>query len=369
MRHNRSNTTHTEVKEYLMSLIGSAPYGLLAIDLEGAITIANTLAREYLRLDDHLDHLVDQPILPLIAHLPAFSDVIDKCLDTGRKPFDLEYITCGARVLNIRGRIILNGLLLTIEDITKRVQAEEKLKVQAQELAATNKELEEFAWLSSHDMKSPILSLEGLISMMEKQKAVKPEYWNLFEMAKSSTTQMRKTILALNQIIAFRKTLKTEKQDVAFAEIWEDTITGVRQQIEASGAQIDADFSACPTIHYPPVHLKSILQNLLTNAIKYKKVNKPPDIKVRTCMEENSVVLEFCDRGLGIDLGLHRDKLYGLFQRFHTHTEGMGIGLHMIHSIVRSYNGRIMIKSKINQGTTFKIYLSDETAEQSAADR
>jgi len=367
MRYNRSNTSHTEVKDYLMSLIGSAPYGLLAIDLEGAITIANTLAREYLQLDDTLNALVDQPILPLIADLPAFHDAVDKCLDQGRKPFDLEYLDCGARVLNIRGRLILNGLLLTIEDITKRVLAEEKLKIQAQELAASNKELEEFAWLSSHDMKSPILSLEGLINMMEKQKAVKPEYSNLFEMAKSSTAQMRKTIMALNQIIAFRKTLKTERQEVAFADVWEDTIIGVRQQIEESNAAIHADFSACPTIRYPPMHLKSILQNLLTNAIKYKKKGKPPDIRVRTFMEGRSIVLEFGDRGLGIDLGLHREKLYGLFQRFHTHTEGMGIGLHMIYSIVRSYNGRIHIKSRVNHGTVFTIYLNDENAEQSTA--
>jgi signal transduction histidine kinase len=333
------------------------------------VTIANTLAREYLQFDDKLDDLVDQPILPLIADLPAFCDAIGKCLDSGRKPFDLEYIASGNRVLNIRGRVILNGFLLTIEDITKRVRAEQDLKIQAEELAASNKELEEFAWLSSHDMKSPILSLEGLMNIMEKQKAVKPEFSNLFEMAKSSTAQMRKTILALNQIIAFRKTLKTERQDIAFSDVWEDTIIGIRQQIETSGARIDADFSACRTICYPPMHLKSILQNLLTNAIKYHKENKPPDIRVRTFMEGNSVVLEFRDRGLGIDLDLYREKLYGLFQRFHTHTEGMGIGLHMIHSIVRSYNGRILIRSKVGQGTAFKIYLNDDTAEQGAAGR
>jgi signal transduction histidine kinase len=366
--HKRYNA-HTEVKEYLMSLIAGAPYGLLAIDLEGVITIANTLAKEYLQLDPHLDDIVDQPVLPLIEHLPPFRDALEKCLETGRKPFDLERLSCGSRYLNIRGRLILNGLLLAIEDISRQVQAEQRLKIQAEELAATNKELEEFAWLSSHDMKSPILSLEGLINMMEKNKAIKPEFSNLFEMAKSSTQQMRKTIMALNSIIAFRKTLKTERQKIKIAEIWSDTVTGIQQQVQSSGAQIDADFSGCPTIFYPPVHLKSILQNLLTNAIKYKRKGQPPVIHVRTFVEGNTPVLEFRDRGMGIDLNQYRDKLYGLFQRFHTHTEGMGIGLHMIHSIVRSYNGHILIKSKINQGTLFKIYLNDDTVEQSAADR
>jgi signal transduction histidine kinase len=62
---------------------------------------------------------------------------------------------------------------------------------------------------------------------------------------------------------------------------------------------------------------------------------------------------------MGIDISRYKDKLYGLFQRFHTHTEGMGIGLHMIHSIVESYGGKILIESEVNKGTTFKIYLGN----------
>ncbi|MBS1602404.1 MAG: GHKL domain-containing protein [Bacteroidetes bacterium] len=361
MRYNRRHSGNTEVKEYLMSLIGSAPYGLLAIDLEGNITIANGLAKEYLRLEGQLSELVDQPLLPLTSHIPIFEEIIRKCLEQGRKPFDLEYIGSGDRYVNIKGRLILNGLLITIEDITNRVIAEQRLKVQAEELATSNKELEEFAYLSSHDMKSPILSLEGLMNMMEKNKAVKPEFSNLFEMARNSTHQMRKTIMALNEIIAFRKTLKLEAKPVDVGEVWQEVLAVVQQQVVASGVVLHADFSRCPTVWYPPVHLKSILQNLLTNAIKYRREDAVSEISVSTYPDGRSPVLEFSDNGLGIDLKLFRSKLYGLFQRFHTHTEGMGIGLHMIASIVRSYNGKINIKSKPGHGTTFKIHLSHDT--------
>jgi signal transduction histidine kinase len=199
------------------------------------------------------------------------------------------------------------------------------------------------------------------MNMMDKNKAVKPEFANLFEMARNSTQQMRKTIMALNEIIAFRKTLKTEARNVDVEQVWQETLTGVQQQIITSGAVLHADFSRCPNVCYPPVHLKSILQNLLTNAIKYRQEEHPPEITVSTYLDGRSPVLEFTDNGLGIDLKLFRSKLYGLFQRFHTHTEGMGIGLHMIHSIVRSYNGKIAIKSKPGLGTTFKIHLSHDT--------
>lgn len=363
MRYNKRHAPNAEVKEYLVSMIGSAPYGLLAIDLEGIITIVNGLAARYLDLGPRPDDLTDQPLLPLINDIPAFADMIRESLKTGRKPFDLEQMPHGSRFLNIRGRLILNGLLLTLEDVTRQVRAEQTLKVQAGQLAASNKELEEFAWLSSHDMKSPIISLDGLMDLMGKKQAVRPEYAHLFEMAKNSTHQMRKTIMALNDIIAFRKTLQKDKQRIAFEDTWKEVTTVLQESIVASEAVIKVDFSAAPFVCYPPVHLKSILQNLLTNAIKYRQQAIPPHIYIRTFPEGEEIVLEFRDEGIGIDLSLYRNKLYGIFQRFHTHTEGMGIGLHMIHSIVKTYNGRILIKSKVNQGTTFKIYLSHDTVQ------
>ena len=233
-----------------------------------------------------------------------------------------------------------------------------ELKNYAHNLERSNKELEEFAYISSHDMKSPITSLLGLLMLMEQENAVKPEFNNLFEMVKNSTIQMKKTINALNEIIAFRKTLKKEREKISFNEAWEDVKIRVYDMIHSSGAIIKADFSACPFIYYPSVHLKSILQNLLTNAIKYTQPGKPPVISIKTINQDHSVLLEVTDEGLGIDMKRYKDKLYGLFQRFHTHTDGMGIGLHMIHSIIESYDGKISIDSQVNKGTTFKIYFN-----------
>lgn len=369
MRSKHRNTLNAEVKEYLMSVIGSAPYGLIAIDLAGMITIANDLAAIYLGgergpaalIDRGPAGLIDRPILEVIVGLPPFYEVVLGCLEKGRKPFDLDHLPLGGRFLCIHGRLILNGLLVTIEDVTRQVKAEEAMKVQARQLAAYNKELEEFAWLSSHDMKSPILSLDGLLAMMEKRGAVKPEFQHLFELVRSSSQQMRKTILALNQIIAFRKTLHLEPERVDFESVWEEVTIGVQESILVSGARVCVDFSAASSVLFPPVHLKSILQNLLTNAIKYKQPDAPPVVAVKTFLKKGDVVLAFRDEGMGMDLSLYRKKLFGLFQRFHPAIDGMGIGLHMIHSIVKSYGGHVEVQSKVNQGTTFKIYFRDET--------
>lgn len=232
------------------------------------------------------------------------------------------------------------------------------LKTYSTSLERTNRELEEFAYISSHDMKSPITSLRGLLTLMQEKDAIKPEHRNVFNLAVNSVLQIQKTINALNDIIAFRKTLGIKREKIDLGEALEE----VRLRIpdyNADQVVINADFTQCPYVNFPPVHLKSIFQNLLTNAIKYKQEGKPAIIDITSACEDNFVVLEVKDNGMGIDMDRFKDKLFGLFQRFHTDIEGTGIGLHMIHSIVESYGGKIYIDSVVDRGTTFKIYLDN----------
>ena len=259
--------------------------------------------------------------------------------------------------------ILSNSFNTMLEQIEKMdtflKETNQSLKTYSRKLERSNKELEEFAYISSHDMKSPVTSLHGMLKLMEQKDAIKPEHRNLFDMASNSARQMQKTINALNEIIAFRKTLKIEREKIDLAEALEDVKLRIYEMIVSSGAVITADFSACRYVHYPSVHLNSIFQNLLTNAIKYKQEGHPPIIEITSYVEDRFVVLQVKDKGMGIDMKRYKDKLYGLFQRFHTNIEGMGIGLHMIHSIIESYGGKIYIESEVNEGTTFKIYLGN----------
>ncbi|MFL5747478.1 MAG: ATP-binding protein [Niastella sp.] len=253
-----------------------------------------------------------------------------------------------------------NNMLEQIENMNKFLKESNKaLKNYSLSLERTNKELEEFAYISSHDMKSPITSLIGMLTLIQQKEAVQPGKQHLFELAVNSARQMQKTINALNEIIAFRKTLKVEREKINLEEALEEVKLRIYDMISSSGAEIQADFTGCRFVHYPAVHLKSIFQNLLTNAIKYKQHGHPPKIDITTSCEDKFLVLEVKDQGMGIDMDLYKDKLYGLFQRFHTHVEGSGIGLHMIYSIVESYGGKIYIESEVNKGTTFKIYLAN----------
>jgi signal transduction histidine kinase len=253
-----------------------------------------------------------------------------------------------------------NNMLEQIEKMDRYLkETNESLKNYSTTLERTNRELEEFAYISSHDMKSPITSLLGMLTLMQQKDAIKPEHRHLFDLAVNSATQIRKTVTALNEIIAFRKTLKIEREKINLAEALEEVKLRILDMIHSSNAVINADFSECLYVNYPAVHLKSIFQNMLTNAIKYKQETRPPIINIKTSLQENFVVLEVSDNGMGIDISRYKDKLYGLFQRFHTHVEGTGIGLRMIHSIVESYGGKILVESEESKGTTFKIYLGN----------
>jgi len=248
------------------------------------------------------------------------------------------------------------------ELVRARAEMEQKGKLEeyAHALERSNRELEEIAYISAHDMKSPIASLQGLLTLMDQKSAVKESHLPLFEMVKKSTRQMQRTILALNDAIAFKKTLTIQREELRFADILEEVRVDLLESILSSKAIIRADFSQCPGILFPHIHLKSILQNLLTNAIKYAKPDQPPVIEIVTACKGNFVVLELKDQGIGIDLSMNRDKIFHMFQRFHTHREGMGLGLYLVHSIVDAYKGRITVESEVNQGTVFKIYLQTD---------
>jgi len=249
------------------------------------------------------------------------------------------------------------------------VEQKEQLETYAKALERTNRQLEEFAIISAHDMKSPIATINGLLTLMEDRQAVKEPHNELFEMLKQSAGQTQKTIQALNEAIAFKKTLTVRREEIWFEGILQEVRTSLAEPILASGAVIKADFSRCSHVYFPSLHMKSILQNMLSNAIKYAKEGETPRIDISTAVEDRRIVLTIKDQGIGLDLQLYGERLFGLFQRFHTHREGMGIGLYLVNSIVEAYGGKIEIWSEPGRGSTFTIYLSNADGEQNSVGR
>ncbi len=248
----------------------------------------------------------------------------------------------------------------SISEMKETAYTQAELEKQKKDLLEANIRLEEFAYISAHDMKSPLISINNMIDILEAKDAIKDGFQKQFNLVKSSVLQARDTLTSLNKVISFRKTLNIQKERIEFADILNDMKLSLAGEIEKNNVEFRVDFSQCPRINYPKIHLTSIMQNLISNSIKYRKIEVKPVIKIQTKKERNQIYLIIEDNGKGIDLESNCDKLFGLFQRFSQDVEGTGIGLHLVNSIVQSYNGSIEVSSEIDKGTRFEILLSNE---------
>jgi signal transduction histidine kinase len=116
---------------------------------------------------------------------------------------------------------------------------------------------------------------------------------------------------------------------------------------------IRKDFTEGKWVYFNQYYIESIFQNLISNAIKYKSLERPLELNIFTKMTSTHLKLYIKDNGLGINLKLHKHKIFGLYQRFHENSESKGIGLYIVNSQVRALGGTIEVKSEEGVGTTF----------------
>ncbi len=256
---------------------------------------------------------------------------------------------------------MMKDLKRTLEEKTKLVElaAEAKNeKLRVSELKKRNQELEQFAYIASHDLKAPLVNISSVITMIEMNGEVNENTTFLLDKIKSTVSSMQQKIAKLNDVIRLKKNMKLVPETVSFSAHTEEVLKNLEAQINETNAIVKTDFSHCETIVYPSIHLHHILINLISNALKYRNPNVPPIIEITTVISEGYVCLVVKDNGLGIDLNAYGSKLFGLFQRFHLAIEGDGVGLHIVKSIIESHGGKIHVDSKPNEGTTFKVYLT-----------
>jgi light-regulated signal transduction histidine kinase (bacteriophytochrome) len=131
-------------------------------------------------------------------------------------------------------------------------------------------------------------------------------------------------------------------------------------EIEKSIAEITIDCSQAPNLRFPSKYLKSILHNLISNALKYRAADRNPRIEVKTERFGNKILLSVKDNGLGIDLSRHQNSVFKIGKIFHKHPSAKGYGLYMTRTQVESMNGRIWLESTPNVGSTFFIEFVDQ---------
>jgi PAS domain S-box-containing protein len=243
------------------------------------------------------------------------------------------------------------GIHLDVDDLKKKEIELEKL---SQELLISNKELKQFAYITSHNLRSPVANLLMLMQLF-KQEELSEKNTILFQKTDQSIKQLNQTLDDLNEILSARFNKTDKKDEVLFDDVLNDVIHSISEEIKNSNAEITSDFSRANKIIYSKKALESILQNLITNAIKYAKPGAAPKIFLSTSQDKEHITLQTKDDGIGIDLDKHGKKIFGLYQRFHNISSGKGLGLYIIKNQVEALNGKIEVDSIAGEGATFTI--------------
>ncbi|GEO02569.1 hypothetical protein AAE02nite_02330 [Adhaeribacter aerolatus] len=245
----------------------------------------------------------------------------------------------------------------TITDIHDQKIAQENLQEANSELKKINEDLDRFVYTASHDLKLPIINMSSLFEEIISSCEFKdPEHDKLVNLFYKSLDQINTTITDLAEIAKVQKNIHAEKEKISLPELTEEICLSIQDQIQSSGARITTDFAAVPHLEFSKANLRSILYNLISNAIKYRSPERVPEVLVKTSSTTDYVVLTVQDNGLGINLDLHKEKLFQMFKRFHSHVPGTGLGLYMINRIMQNNNGYVEVDSTLNQGSTFRIY-------------
>ncbi|QMU29154.1 PAS domain-containing sensor histidine kinase [Adhaeribacter radiodurans] len=238
-------------------------------------------------------------------------------------------------------------------------QANQELQLTNQQLTRTNIDLDNFIYTASHDLKAPILNIEGLIHALLRQLTAAGFKLSLVQditdFILESVQRFKRTIAHLTEVSKLQKEYSSEPILVSLNAVLADVQSDLKATIQESQAKIELDIHHCPTVCSSEKNLRSIIYNLLSNAIKYRSAERALIIRLNCQKEEKYQVLSVQDNGLGIDLS-QQHKLFIMFNRLHDHVDGSGMGLYMVKKIVENIGGKIEVQSNVNEGSTFKVY-------------
>lgn len=360
-------------------------------DLEDLLKVANQLAqnggweinvldnnkvyyskttRDILEMDDDVVPTLEMGMsfYPDEENRSRVEKVVQKAIEDGT-PWDeeLQIVTAKGNHKWVRGigrAEFRNGtcarLLGSFQDITVRKNTElelkklnETLEERALKLQQSNEELEQFAYVASHDLQEPLRMVTSFLSLLERkyEGQLDEKAKQYIHFAVDGAKRMRQIILDLLEFSRVGR-IREELDHVNINTLVETIVSLYREKIEDLNASIV--FENLPTIESYETPVYQLLQNLISNSLKYHSVNEPPRVEISVVEQETDWLFTVKDNGIGIDPNYHA-KIFQLFQRLHTKDEytGSGIGLSLCKKIIDDLKGKIWVESEEGKGCTF----------------
>lgn len=244
------------------------------------------------------------------------------------------------------------GYGVDITELKKAAIDREKL---IKELNNKFNELMQFNYIVSHNLRSPVASIIGLVTLLQNGLSEEEEN-RAIQYLSTAANAIDTTIKDLNLILASRSPLNEKIENFSISKVINEVKTNLARQISESNATIFLNVEEhSDNLSSIKSYIQSVLYNLISNAIKYKSPERAPVITIDVLKKEGHTLITVKDNGLGIDLDKFGKQLFGLYKRFHLKTEGKGLGLYMSKMQLESLGGSIDVESTPALGTTFNV--------------
>ncbi len=347
-------------KNFSANIIATVPDSLLVLDKDLRIKSANRTFYETFRTDIEPEKVIGTCITDIFGYENGrLGTKLTNLFGTGDmlENFELHYLSekLGERIFNITARGMLiaegGGELVVIGDITERKRAQEERERLLEELEASNIEMERYIYTVSHDLRSPLVTIQGFVGMLredlkQNQREAEEKDLKYIENAAIKMDRLLTDTLELSRI----GRVVNPPEDVPFGEIVKEAMDQTSEQTKSSGVEITVaeDF---PAVHVDQMRIVEVLVNLIGNGINFMAEQPHPKIEIGYRIDGEGTVFFVRDNGIGIDKSQH-EKVFGLFYQVEKNNKGTGVGLAIVKRIIEGHNGRIWIESEEGKGCT-----------------
>ncbi|HEY0139877.1 MAG TPA: ATP-binding protein [Thermoanaerobaculia bacterium] len=342
---------------------------LFVIDAGGAIRVMNHAVHELLGYRDSdligrsIDKLEqtsgDETISRTLRDLARRGPIRDQ--ERRLRHADGEAVSVSVSISPVSEDDVQEGAVVIARDIRARKRAEEELHSALRRLELSNRELEDFAYVASHDLQEPLRKIQAFGDLLRKKhaEALPDQARDYIERMQSAARRMQ---VLINDLLSFSR-VTTKAQPfvrVDLAETAREVIHDLEVRLHDSGGRVE--LGALPVIEADALQMRQLLQNLVANALKFQRPGVPPLVaigaEIRGAPRHEVCRLTVADNGIGFE-EKYADRIFTLFERLHARSnyEGTGIGLAICRKIAERHGGEIRAHGRPNEGATFIVTL------------